>query len=216
VATVRQDVDRYVFEVERGRSRRTGLVALLRVFVCFPGLWGVMAYRVTHHAFRLRPHRLGYAVGLSAQVFQRLVLALTGIELDHRAHVGPGLMIPHSGFIVVGPARIGRHCTISQGVTIGHSTTEHDPGQWSTPVLGDRIWIGPGAVIAGAIHIGADAVVGANSTLTRDVPDRGVVLGVPARLIGRTGSFAQIAYRGMDDDPERVAALTAGEVTATS
>jgi len=218
-ATLRQDVDRYLFEVERGRSRRTGVVALLRVFVLFPGLWGVISYRVTHHAFLLRPRRLGYALGLTAQMFQRVVLALTGIEIDHRAHVGAGLMIPHSGFIVIGPVRIGRHCTISQGATIGHSTTEHDPDKWATPVLEDRTWVGPGAVIAGGIHVGADAVVGANSVLTRDVPDRGVVLGVPARLIARTGSFAQVAYRGMEQDADReaarVAAADPGGVTPT-
>lgn len=220
-AVLRADIDRYLFEVERGRSGRTGLVARLRVLMFYPGLWAIVSYRVTHHAFGLRPRRLGHSCGLLAQLWQRLVLAQTGIEIDYRAHVGPGLMIPHSGFIVIGPVRIGRHCTISQGTTIGHSTTEESSDDWAKPVLEDRIWVGPGAVIAGGIHVGADAVVGANSVLTRDVPPGGVVLGVPARLTARTGSFAQVAYRGMDDDPERRAARLAldapdGQVTTPS
>jgi serine O-acetyltransferase len=65
------------------------------------------------------------------------------------------------------------------------------------------VWVGPGAVITGPIQIGSDASVGANSVLLRDVPPRGVVLGVPARLLSRKGSFTQIYYRGMDHDPER-------------
>jgi serine O-acetyltransferase len=216
-ATIREDVDRYLFGVERAWSPRTGLIALLRVAVLSPGLWAVLSYRVTHHAFtRIRPARLGHAIGLLLQLTQRIVLAITGIDLDPRAHIGPGLMIPHSGFIVVGPVRIGRNCDISQGATLGHSTTEEDPGKRVTPVLEDRVWVGPGAVIAGGIHVGADAAIGANSVLVRDVPPCGVVLGVPARLVSQRGSFAQVAYRGMNEDVERLAARSHAEAAGSA
>ena len=66
--------------------------------------------------------------------------------------------------------------------------------------------VGPGAVVAGGLTVGADAAVGANSVVVRDVPPRGVVLGIPARLVSRAGSFAQVRYRGMDGDAERAAA----------
>jgi hypothetical protein len=74
------------------------------------------------------------------------------------------------------------------------------------------VWVGPGAVIAGEATVGDDASVGANSLLVRDVPPRGVVLGVPARLVSRQGSFTQIKYRDMDSDDERKAALANLEV----
>lgn len=77
------------------------------------------------------------------------------------------------------------------------------------PALGDRVWVGPGAVIAGGVTVGDDVAVGANSLLVRDVPPRGVVVGVPARLVSRLGSFAQILYREMDSDEGRKAALAA-------
>jgi len=73
------------------------------------------------------------------------------------------------------------------------------------------VWVGPGAVIAGELTVGDDAVVGANSLLVRDVPPLGVVLGVPARLVSRRGSFAQILYRGMDNDDKRKLALAERE-----
>jgi serine O-acetyltransferase len=205
-SVVRADADRYLFWAQR--DGRSGVLAYLRVAVLSPGLWALLSYRLTHQAAtRLRPRRLGSAVAMVLQLLQQVMLVLTNIEIDPRAHIGAGLMFPHSGPIVIGPVRIGANCTISHGVTLGHSATDEDPDRWSTPTLADRVWIGPGAVLAGGLDIGADAAIGANSVVTRDVPPRGVVLGVPARLISRKGSFAQIGYRGMAEDPARAAAL---------
>ena len=67
--------------------------------------------------------------------------------------------------------------------------------------------VGPGAVVAGPIRVGSDAAVSANSLVLRDVPERAVVLGVPARVISYEGSFTQIYYRDMAQDPQRRRAL---------
>lgn len=50
------------------------------------------------------------------------------------------------------------------------------------PVVGDFAAIGAGAVILPGVHIGNGAVVGAGAVVTKDVPEDGVVYGVPARL----------------------------------
>ena len=71
------------------------------------------------------------------------------------------------------------------------------------------MWVGPGAVVAGDITVGDDAAVSAISLVVRDVPPRGVVVGVPARLVSRRGSFAQLMYRGMETDADRMASLAA-------
>jgi serine O-acetyltransferase len=62
-------------------------------------------------------------------------------------------------------------------------------------------------VVAGVVNVGNDAVVSANSLLVRDAPARGVMIGVPARLVSRQGSFTQITYRTMESDDERKLAL---------
>lgn len=203
--TIRQDVDRYVFGAEReGRSRRT---VLLRVFLLSPGLWTIIAHRVTHYSLtRIRPRPLAALIGGLAFAVLRLLHLVTGIEIDTDAHIGPGLLIPHCGTIVIGAVRMGRCCNIAQGVTLGRSTM-NDPAVTDVPMVGDRVWIGPGAVIAGPLTIGHDAVIGANSLLTRDVLPGSVVLGVPARVVSQRGSFAQVAYRTMGDDVERAEAL---------
>jgi serine O-acetyltransferase len=108
---------------------------------------------------------------------------------------------------------IGRHCTLTQGVTIGHAgggshTTDKNP------VIGDRVYIGPGAIIIGPITIGNDALIGAGAVVTRSVPDRGVAVGNPARVISHKGSFDLISYPGMEQDEERIAALAACELVS--
>lgn len=202
---IREDIDRYVAAAERdGLSR---VLARLRVPLSLK-VAAVANYRVTHVLLtRVQPRLLGRVLGGLSFVGQRVFSTLTGIEIDPQAHIGPGLMIPHDGKIVIGPARVGRNCTISHSVTIGQGLQGDGPAHDDTPTLGDRVWVGPGAVIAGPIQVGSDASVGANSVLLRDVPPRGVVLGVPARLLSHKGSFTQIYYRGMAQDPDRILAL---------
>ena len=204
---MRQDVDRYVASAERdGRSGR-----MARIGTCLSLKTGAVAcYRISHAALtKVRPRVLGRALAVVPIVGQRIFTALTGIEIDPHAHLGPGLMIPHGGNIVIGPVRIGWHCNISQGVTLGQGLLGTGAPEDDAPVLGDRVWVGPGAVVAGPVRIGPDAAVSANSLVLRDVPPRGVALGVPARVVSYKGSFAQVYYRGMGADPERTAALAA-------
>lgn len=115
----------------------------------------------------------------------RLVFRL-GISIPHDTRIGRGFYIGHFGGIVVNrDAVIGRNCNISHGVTIGQANRGRNKG---TPVIGDNVYIGPGAKIVGAVRVGDNAAIGANSVVTRDVPDHGVVAGVPAQLISRQGS----------------------------
>ena len=47
----------------------------------------------------------------------------------------------------------------------------------------DRVWIGAGAIIMPGVTIGEGAMVAAGSVVTRDVPPRMVVAGIPARIL---------------------------------
>jgi serine O-acetyltransferase len=179
-----------------------------------PRVWVTVNHRIIHYALtRLTPRLLGRVVAAFGLLLERFIRSFSGISIANHAHLGAGLLLAHEGGIVIGPVRLGRHCTISHGVTLGRGLLDGDgPSYADTPVLGDRVWVGPGAVIAGRLTVGSDAAVGANSVVLRDVPPCGVVLGVPARLVSRKGSFTQVFYRGMETDPARLAAQ--GEAAA--
>ncbi|MOA70338.1 Maltose O-acetyltransferase [compost metagenome] len=48
--------------------------------------------------------------------------------------------------------------------------------------IGNNVWIGGGAIILPGVTVGDNAVIGAGSVVTRDVPARATVVGNPARL----------------------------------
>tara|TARA_B110000438_G_scaffold303561_1_gene365633 strand:+ start:1453 stop:2046 length:594 start_codon:yes stop_codon:yes gene_type:complete len=99
---------------------------------------------------------------------------------------GPGLSIAHYGGIIVnGGAKVGKNCRIHQGVTIGAAAgTSSD-----APMIGDNVFIGPGAVLLGKITIGDDIAIGANAVITKDFLNGGVTLGgIPGKVISSKGA----------------------------
>lgn len=97
-----------------------------------------------------------------------------GYDISFRTQIGPGFYLGHFGGVVIhGDSIIGKNCNISQNVTIGVSN--HGPGK-GTPILGDNVFVGPGAVIIGSIRIGNNVTVGANTVVNFDVPDFSTVI----------------------------------------
>jgi serine O-acetyltransferase len=108
---------------------------------------------------------------------------ISGIEIVHGASIGPGTVFIHGTGVVIGPGTIiGRDCRIFHNVTLGSRDGT------TYPVVGDAVTLYPGAVILGAVRIGDNSVVGANSVVLRDVGPNEIVAGNPARLIGSVDS----------------------------
>lgn len=106
-----------------------------------------------------------------------------GIRLPLSCSVGKGMYIGHWGGIWVNPGvRIGSNCCLGHEVTLGHVSRGPTRG---VPEIGDHVYLGPGAKILGKVLVGNNALVSANSLVLQDVPDKGVVMGVPARLFSQ-------------------------------
>ena len=97
--------------------------------------------------------------------------------------IGPGLLLQHGTASIVSPTSIGCDCTIYQHVTIGNAPDSLTHRGRGGPSIGDRVTIFAGAIVIGQIKVGDDAVIGAGSVVTREVPPGVVVVGVPARPV---------------------------------
>jgi serine O-acetyltransferase len=118
-----------------------------------------------------------------------------GISIPYNTRIGPGLYIGHCGGIVVNhDAVIGRDCNINHEVTIGAKYGGKNPG---VPVLGDRVYLGPGCKVIGRICLGNDVAVGANSVVLESIPDSGVTAGVPAKVVSFKGSSEYVINTGL-------------------
>jgi len=51
--------------------------------------------------------------------------------------------------------------------------------------IGEGTWLGTNVVIVGSISVGKQCVIGANSVVTKDIPDYSVAVGIPAKVIKR-------------------------------
>lgn len=80
---------------------------------------------------------------------------------------------------------IGESCMIAEGVDIwntdSHDITDASSGEWLNPsapvIIGNKVWIGKDAVVLKGVKIGDGAIIGMRSIVTKDVPERAMVVG---------------------------------------
>lgn len=136
-------------------------------------------------------HRLGNSIKFNPIIFifkiyyQHIQNKYT-INIPLSVKLGYGIYIGHTFAIAINKrCTIGNNVNISQCVTIGIKQTGKKQG---VPVLGNNIYIGPGSTIIGGVIIGDNVVIGANSVVTKDIPNDAVVVGVPATILSYTGT----------------------------
>jgi serine O-acetyltransferase len=170
LASIRKDLDSVLERDPAARSR-------LEVFLVYSGLHAIWFHRITHW---LWTHGMKFfGRGLS-----QIARGLTGVEIHPGAVIGPGFFIDHGMGVVIGEtAEIGADVTLYHGVTLGGTSLEKGKRH---PTIGDRVVIGAGAKVLGAITIGADSRIGANAVVVKSVPSNAVVVGVPGQIVRRT------------------------------
>src|ERR1700722_10203477 len=171
--------------LERDPAARSGLEVLL----CYPGLWAVWFYRVSHVLWRAK-------IRLPARVLSQIARFYTGVDIHPGALLGPRLFIDHAAGVVIGEtAIVGSDVTIYQGVTLGGT----GKGQGKRhPTICDGVFIGNNANVLGNITVGENSRVGAGSVVLSDVPPNSTVVGVPAHIVYHNG------HRVLITDPHDV------------
>jgi serine O-acetyltransferase len=178
----RADLDRH-FVYHPGASA----LARLRFALALDGCWAMAVYRFGRRLRTVPPHPFVAPLLWALYRVAEVVLGvLTSISIDVDARIGPGLYVGHFVSLRIGPGvRIGRNCSVGQMCTI--EGTGPDPAT-NAPVLGERVYLGSGAKVIGPLRIADGAAICANSVVAFDVPENGVVLGIPGIVISRRGS----------------------------
>lgn len=157
------------------------------LFFTQQGLWALFVYRFFNAVYRSKlPKIIKSVVLLFGVLYQKWIEIVTGISIPYSARIGHSFYIGHFGNIIINSkSTIGDNCNISQGVTIGVSGRGEKRG---VPVIGNHVYIGANATIAGAITVGDGAVIGANSLVVSNVAARTTVVGVPAEQVSSNDS----------------------------
>jgi serine O-acetyltransferase len=157
------------------RDRDPAARSLLEIALLYPGMRALFFYRVAHAFWRARLYFIG-------RFISEIGRWLSGIEIHPGATLGQRLFIDHGTGVVIGEtAIVGDDVTIYHGVTLGGIATATPTGR-RHPAVEDKVIIGAGAQILGAITVSKGARVGANAVVIKDVPPGVTVVGIPAQV----------------------------------
>ena len=171
----------------------------LSLILTYPGVKAVFFHKIANFFHLAKFH-------LVARIISQLSRFLTGIEIHPGAKIGKNLFIDHGMGVVIGEtSEIGNNVTIYHMATLGGiapSINSNDQRQVKRhPTLSDCVVVGSGAQILGPVMIGANAKVGANAVVTKDVPENSVMVGIPAKNVGTaTDEFKPYAVEEVDKD----------------
>ena len=168
--TIRRDIQAVFARDPAARS-------IPETLLFYPGLHALWGHRVAHWLWTHGLKLLGRGVS-------HLVRALTGIEIHPGAKIGKRFFIDHGMGVVIGEtAEIGADVTLYHGVTLGGTSLAKGKRH---PTLEDRVVVGAGAKILGAITVEKDSRIGANAVVVKSVPANSVVVGVPGQIVKRS------------------------------
>jgi serine O-acetyltransferase len=168
----------------------------LEVLFCYPGLQALLFHRLAHWL-----HHIG--LPFLPRLISHIARFFTGIEIHPGATIGQGVFIDHGMGVVIGEtAIVGDYTLIYQGVTLGGTGKQTGKRH---PTVGENVVVGAGAKVLGNIQIGNNVRIGAGSVVLRDVPSDCTVVGVPGRIVYRSGArVAPLEHNNLPDSEAEV------------
>ena len=154
----------------------------LSLILTYPGVKAVFFHRIANFFSVAK-------FDLIARIISQFSRFVTGIEIHPKAKIGKNLFIDHGMGVVIGEtSEIGDNVTIYHMATLGGiapSINSNDQRNIKRhPTIEDEVVIGSGAQVLGPVRVGRCAKIGANAVITKDVPEKAVMVGIPAKNVG--------------------------------
>lgn len=118
--------------------------------------------------------------GKWAKLYSWLLPGEPTLHLPRTCQIGAGTLFFHSYGTTLNAWSVGENCRITCNITLGDKAG-------GRPVIGNRVEILPGAVVAGDVTIGDDCVIGPNAVVYKSVPANCVVVGNPGYILKDNG-----------------------------
>ena len=182
-------------DIRAVRERDPAATSTASVLLNYPGLHALWAHRFNHWLWRHGRRGL-------ARFGSQAVRFLTGIEIHPGATIGERFFIDHGTGVVIGEtAVIGNDVTLYQGVTLGGTGKESGKRH---PTLEDCVVVGVGAAVLGNIVVGRGSKVGGGAVVIDEVTPNCTVVGVPGRVVVRSGERVDAVDLHHEDLPDPV------------
>ena len=154
----------------------------LSLILTYPGVKAVFFHRIANFFSTAK-------FDLIARIISQFSRFLTGIEIHPKAKIGKNLFIDHGMGVVIGEtSEIGDNVTIYHMVTLGgiapSINSDNQRNVKRHPTIENEVVIGSGAQVLGPVTVGCCAKIGANAVITKDVPEKAVMVGIPAKNVG--------------------------------
>ena len=158
----------------------------LSLILTYPGVKAIFFHRIANFFSTAK-------FDLIARIISQFSRFLTGIEIHPKAKIGKNLFIDHGMGVVIGEtSEIGDNVTIYHMVTLGgiapSINSDNQRNVKRHPTIENEVVIGSGAQVLGPVTVGCCAKIGANAVITKDVPEKAVMVGIPAKNVGMADS----------------------------
>ena len=165
-------------DINAFRERDPAARSIWEIMFLYPGFRAVRMYRKANWFYRHNMKFIARAISQSA-------VRKTGFEIHPAATIGRRLVIAHGTGVVIGEtAEIGDDVLIYQGVTLGGTGKQQGKRH---PTIGNNVMISSGAKVLGPFKVGDNSRIAAGAVVLDEVPPDCTVVGVPARVVKRSG-----------------------------
>ncbi|CAN5247464.1 hypothetical protein BH10PLA2_BH10PLA2_07650 [soil metagenome] len=152
------------------------------------GFWAIAVHRFGNWRMGFRFKLVRAPLTLVYRFLFKVVEWTCGITLPYTTRVGRRLHIWHHSGMILHARSIGDDVHIRHNTTFGVVRTNQN---LAIPIIGDRVDIGCGVSILGAVRIGSDVGIGAHSLVLASVPDGSVAVGAPAKVVRQYSKQAE-------------------------